>query len=110
MIFVAGTFLSQPKSVNAQVGFGGFVTWTLPCTCSANFWLMMVPLYMPTPAVGALVYQPGATLLYANYAPVTGSWLLGNYIPGLQACYIIIPYGCMIIPSMGVMTQVGTSL
>lgn len=110
-IFVGGIFFSQPKPAKAQIPFGGFVTWTMPCTCSANFWMMMVPLYMPAPAAGALVYQPGASMVYANYViPSPGVWLLGDYMPGIQACYIVIPYGCMIIPSMGVIFRTGTSL
>lgn len=110
-VIVGGLFFNHPPMANAQaLPFGGFVSWVLPCTCSASFWMMMVPFYSPVPMAGALVYMPGAAMVYANYViPSPGVWLLGDYIPGVQACYIIIPYGCMVIPSMGVIRQVGTS-
>lgn len=108
-VVVGGLFFNHPSSAQAQMPFGGFVSWVMPCTCSANFWMMMTPFYSPVPSAGALVYQPGATIVYANYViPSPGVWLLGDYVPGVQACYIIIPFGCMVIPSNGVMRQVGT--
>lgn len=108
-VFFGSFFFNRPPEAHAQMPFGGFVSWVLPCTCSANFWMMMTPFFMPAPSAGALVYQPGATLVYSKYTiPVPGVWLLGDYIPGVQACWIVIPFGCMVIPSYGVIRQVGT--
>lgn len=113
-LMLAAVLFTIPLSTRAQsaLGFGGFVGYTFPCTCSANFWLEMSPFYGPSPSpVGALVYTPGTTIVYAHgMIPAIGVWLLGDYIPGVQACYITIPYGCMVIPSLGVMRQVGTSM
>ena len=113
IVLIVVSFSTLPFTAKA-IGFtpfGGFVVSMLPCTCSGNFWLQMSPFFFPTPGAGALVYQPGGTIVYAHYViPVPGVWLLGDYTPGVQACYQYVGVSCVPIPSFGVIHQTGTSL
>jgi hypothetical protein len=112
-IVVVGT-LSAPQKVKAESvnqPFGGMVTFTLPCTCSANLAIWFTPLWLGNkPFTGFLVYNPASTVLYANYKIGTPTaWHLGLYIPKVQACYVIVPGGCVLVPSYGTMLYTGTS-
>lgn len=118
IIFFLVSLLVLPTRSSAQVPglpFGGLVSFSLPCTCSGGLWVWFTPLYLGGPAVlsGPLVYSPFSTMLYAFYMiGVPGTWHLGSYVPGAQACWIIAPppaVGCVPLPSVGVMTKVGTS-
>ena len=105
--------LAFPSSANALgfTPFGGFVVDVLPCTCSSNFWLYMTPFFSPVLTSGALVYEPASTIVYAQYAiPAIGVWLLGDYIPAVQSCYMYVGISCVLIPSYGIIRQTGTSL
>src|SRR3989344_4881410 len=80
----------------------------LPCTCSGTTWIWFTPLYLggPTVTTGALVYSPFSTLLYANLnIGVSGKWHLGDYLPGVQACWIRVWKFCLPLPSLGLMTK-----
>ncbi len=104
---------SLPIFANALgfTSFGGFVVNVIPCTCSANFWLYMTPFFSPAPMSGALVYQPGGTIVFAHHViPSPGVWLLGDYVPGIQTCFIWVGLACVPVPSFGVIHQTGTSL
>jgi len=92
--------------------FGGFVIFTLPCTCSANLWIWFAPLSpLPLPKTGPLVYQPGYTTLYGNFAiGVPATWHLGSYIPGVQTCWVYVGKACVVLPNYGLMNKVGTGL
>jgi len=93
--------------------FGGFVIFTLPCTCSANLWIWFAPLSpLPLPKTGALVYQPGYTTLYGNFAiGIPATWHLGSYVPAApQVCWQYIGTACVLMPNYGLMNKVGTGL
>lgn len=123
VLSVVAVFLLYPPEIHAgslpsTLPFGGLVSYTLPCTCpssAGNLWIWFTPLYFgaPAPAAGPLVYVPGASQLFAWYMIGTpGAWHLGSYTPGVQACLMIIPppgTGCFPWPSLGTITQVGTS-
>jgi hypothetical protein len=116
---VMATAVIFPSRLNGQaigLPFGGYVNYSLPCTCSGTLWIWFTPLYLGGPIVasGPLVYSPFSTLLFSNYLiGVPGTWHLGSYVPGAQACWMIAPppaVGCVPLPSTGVITSVGTSL
>lgn len=94
--------------------FGGFVIITIPCTCSANLWIYFTPLYpLPLPTTGPLVYQPGYTTLYGNFAiGIPATWHLGSYTPivGNGVCWINTGPACVPLPNLGLMNKVGTGL
>lgn len=99
--------------VGTSISFGGWVAYTIPCTCSFSLWVFFTPLYLrglPAPIVGPLVYTPGISTLYPYYLiGVPTTWELGDYVPGVQACLIGVPPACVILPSIGLMSRVGTS-
>lgn len=119
----------SPFSAYAQLGstgnliptlpFGGKVSYTLPCTCPGtmgNLWIFLTPGWFgqgTVPLTGAVVYVPYTSKLYSWYeigAPFT--WHLGNYTPGVQACWMLVPppgAGCFLLPAAGVIREVGTS-
>ncbi|MEK9182001.1 MAG: hypothetical protein AAB781_00220 [Patescibacteria group bacterium] len=92
--------------------FGGLVIVTLPCTCSANLWIWFTPLYpLPLPTAGPLVYQPGYTTLYGDFAiGVPATWHLGSYTPGIQTCWQYVGITCAPMVNYGLMNKVGTGL
>jgi hypothetical protein len=65
------------------------------------------------PVGGAVVYVPWISKVYAWYqVGIPTTWHLGSYVPGVQACWMLIPppaTGCFPLPSVGVIFQVGTS-
>ncbi len=112
-------FSAYAGPVPGTLPFGGLVSYTVSCTCPAsagNLWIWMTPLYLgaPVPYTGALVYVPYSSKLYAWFnIGVPTAWHLGSYIPGVQACWMLVPppgTGCFPLPSAGVITQVGTSM
>lgn len=98
--------------------FGGLVIATLPCTCSASLWILFAPLYLspiPGSIAGPLIYQPGYTTLYGNFAiGVPTTWHLGSYIPivGNGVCWSWIETAgvCVPLSNLGLMNKVGTGL
>ncbi len=111
-LVLIGILLST-SSVQAQgLPFGGIVSSRFSCTCSGTTWIWFTPLYLggPVVATGALVYSPFSTILYANLnIGVSGKWHLGDYLPGVQACWIRVWKFCLPLPSLGLMTKVGTN-
>jgi hypothetical protein len=95
-----------------MVQFGGLANFTIPCTCSANLWVYFTPLYLSAvPMTGPLVYTPYATLPFEYFlSGLPGVWHLGSFIPGVQTCWFYIGIACIPIPSLGMMSMVGTSL
>jgi len=113
-IATVGVF-SNPRKVDAVptgLPFGGLATITLPCTCSFSLAIWFTPLWLGNaPVTGILVYQPASTFLYPGYLiGVPGAWHLGAYSPGVQACFIVTPVGCILIPSYGLIQYTGTSV
>ena len=107
--------LLVPSRTNAQVApFGGFVNFSIPCTCTASLlWVWHTPLFLggPIVATGPLVYSPFTTIPYPHYLfGIPGTWDLGSYIPGVQACWMYAGFFCFPLPSIGLMTLAGTSL
>lgn len=95
--------------------FGGLVSFTVPCICkNANLWIWFTPLApAPLPPAGALVYQPGYTTLYGNFAiGIPATWHLGSYTPivGNGTCWIETAVACVPLPNLGLMNKVGTGL
>ena len=114
VIITGGMFSISLKAEAAPTGlpFGGLVTSVIPCTCSANLAIWFAPLWLGNvPVIGSLVYQPSSTFLYPGYLiGVPGAWHLGEYSPGVPACYVIVPGGCVLIPTYGVIQYTGTSV
>lgn len=100
-----GSF-SVGGSSAAITPFGGFVTAMTYCTCSFNILLYVKD---PRGPVLPLIYQPGATILYKMYTPMTGVNVLGRYTSGGQ-CLVYAGSGCATggVP-LGTMIQLGTS-
>ncbi len=86
--------------------FGGFVTVSIPCTCSGNFLLTILG-----PAGGQFTYHIGTPQFLFHQLPRTGVWTLGVYSPGgvclMWAGKICVPTG---IPIGTITPLVGTSL
>lgn len=113
-------FTPGPGAFVPGLPFGGLVIFSVPCICSANLWIWFAPLYpLPLPPVGPLVYQPGYTTLYGDFAiGITATWHLGSYLPIIGKnptklfgiCWIETKTACVPIESFGVMNKVGTGL
>ena len=103
--------ISSAKAVTMP--FGGLSTFSVPCTCSGNLAVWFTPLFLGGPAIvsGFITYSPYSTFEYSNYmAGIPSVWHLGSYLPGVQACYVYVGVACVPFPTIGLMTQVGTSL
>jgi len=104
---------SLPSRASAQgLPFGGLVTAFFPCTCSFTLAVWFTPLYLGGPIVvtGPLVYSPYSTIPYGNFlVGVPGTWEIGSYLPGAQACWMYAGLTCFPFPVVGLMTKVGTS-
>lgn len=105
-----GGGISGEGSSAANTPFGGRITQTIICTCSAN---TLVYVQDVTKGVLPLIYQPGVTKLYSNYNVfTTGANLLGTYTPGAGICLIYSGDSCNTLNSTGMMNftpGVGTS-
>lgn len=106
---LSSIFMMFPqKQTDAIIGvtFGGNITSSFFCACSANVILTIGP---PSPAV--LTYEPGGSILYPFwqiYRP--GPFMLGEYYPSTSACLIYVVVGCAPIPTQGMISMTGTSL
>jgi hypothetical protein len=110
--------LFVPITIFAQTGlgvqFGGYVVSVLPCTCSASFLVIYIPLYpLAIPHVTNSLTLTPATFRYAYQQflaiPVPTSWHLGKYAPGVQACLIGVPPGCVPVFNDGAILETGSS-
>lgn len=107
-IFVVVTFfVVKVKTSNAILGFGGKVTHFEPCPESANYAIFITG----RTTSGYFMWEPttinhthGSQQLFS-----TGSWALGTYAP-VGVCVISIVPPVTIVPIMGTMIRVGTSL
>lgn len=112
ILFLAfGVFVPTKTNAAVLMPFGGLASFSVPCLCSGTLQVWFAPLYVAgTPIVGSIDYSPFSTILYANFLiGVPGVWHLGNYVPGVPACWQPVLVGCAPVPSFGIMTQVGTS-
>jgi hypothetical protein len=93
--------------------FDGVAVGQIYCTCSNNFLVFFSPLYLyPSagPIAGSLVFQPG-TMMYLNYNIIPSEGVVGTYMPGVPACWMVAPHGCYPMPSLGLILPVtGSSL
>ena len=97
--------LILPSLSRAQAPFGGLQTFTFPCTCSPIYtWGFFAPLFLGTavPVAGALATP--LVVEFPFYAPRPGAYDLGFYTPGVQACYLYVVFGCIPLPTIGVIT------
>lgn len=112
-MLILSTFFTSPAYAVIFLPFGGLVTFTISCTCGANLWVYFTPLSPspPLPTSGALVYSPYGTRAYSYFfVGKSGTWELGDYIPGVQTCWIYAGKSCAILPSFGQMKKVGTGM
>lgn len=123
LLFLSALFLGvyiSPSLASAQLlPFGGLVSVATPCTCPGfigNLWIYFTPFWFgksSIPASGSVVYVPYVSQLYSWYEiGVPTTWHLGSYVPGVQACFMVVPppgTGCVPLVSAGVIFQVGTS-
>lgn len=90
--------------------FGGTARTVYPCTCSKASYLYFAPLFLSAiPVMGTMAFFQSGTYQYANY--LGGSpkvQYLGAYMPGVQACWMYAGYSCYPLPTVGVMTFIGT--
>jgi len=108
--FCAMTF---PSPSHAQVPFGGLDVFMIPCTCGGAYaWHFFSPLFLgPAPVTGALAVSTVIPLAFPSYYLHPGAWALGQYTPGVQACWMYIGYGCAMLSELGVISPfTGTSL
>ena len=115
-LIIGLSLLVGAGTTQAQLGllpFGGLVSARTECTCSSGLsWIWFTPLYLGGPLVlaGPLVYSPYSTVLYGNYnIGVSGKWHLGDYVPGVQSCWMIAGNSCVVLPSIGLINNVGTN-
>lgn len=105
---------SLARAQTTLLPFGGVVSSTVACTCSPSlFWIWYTPLYLGGPIMiaGPMVYSPFSTILYGYYEIlVSGAWHLGDYVPGVQACWMTAGKTCVVLPSIGLLSKVGTNL
>ena len=93
-------------------GFGGYVVAAVPCTCPPFGWNIYYAPFYPS-GLGALTFTFGASIPYAYQqfivVPALTSWELGNFIPGAGVCLVGAPPACVLLPSQGLIFEVGAS-
>lgn len=110
-----GLFLPNPllKAQTGELPFGGIASFEVVCSCTPGLlWIWFTPLYLGGPVVitGPMVYSPFSTILYGYYhIGVPGIWHLGSYIEEPETCWIEVDDECVLLPSVGLMTKVGTN-
>lgn len=94
------------------VPFGGFVTSVVPCTCTVGVAIVYSMFFtgsnIPVP-VGALYYVPPVPVFAFFQIAVPGTFELGTYAPGVQACATGLPPACVPFPTAGTLEYTGTS-
>ena len=92
--------------------FGGYVTASVPCGCSGGVWIYYSELFLglPTPITGALYFPPGGILYSFYQLGIPTTWELGQFVPGPGECLIPSGTGCVLLPALGTIEYMGTSL
>ncbi len=100
----------------APVPFGGTVVFAAPCTCAPLAWLVVINPLPPSYAT-ALSYILGTQVFMTNVAPLSvipphiAQSFLGEYIVGAPTCRMVVPPGCVVVPTWGTISPfVGSSL
>lgn len=100
----------------APVPFGGTVLFAAPCTCGPVAWLVVINPLPPSYAT-ALSYILGTQIFLTNTLPLSvvpphiAQSFLGEYLAGVQSCRMVVPPGCVTVPTWGVISPlVGSSL
>ncbi len=99
----------RPEKALAAAGtpFGGELLYPFFCTCSYTWLIFMEPL--PPSYAYLLTYTPFSEAYLSYNIPYTQE-LLGTYQAGAGECLIYYGYGCITIPSEGMITPlVGSS-
>lgn len=112
-VFAACIAFAPSARAQGNPGFSGYPAFTpIPCTCSDTLWSYFAPLFLTEiPMMGPMVYAPYATIPYPYDTPtMPAAPHVGAYLPGVQACWMYIGYGCVVIPSVGVMEYVGNGV
>lgn len=97
----------------SATGYGGYVTFTVPCTCSGGLMAFFSPLYLSSkvPIFGSL-YVPLTSRAYKHFLKaVPTTWEVGNFVPG-GVCLVLAPIPvdpCIPIPTLGTVRFMGTS-
>jgi len=95
---------SLPKGV---IPFGGRIVFTLNCSCSITWLILITPL--PPSYVVLLSYVPGSQAYNWHNIPLT-SWLLGFYVPKGVCSIYVPPAECYTFTTQGIITPfVGSS-
>lgn len=100
------------RAQSGLLPFGGIVAFETECTCSSMMYIWFIPLYLggPVNITGPMVYSPFSTVLYPEFEIGTsGTWHLGDYTPGIPACWMIEGEECIEWPSFGLMGKVATN-
>jgi hypothetical protein len=110
--FGLGFFAAASHSAAVGLPFGGRELFWIPCTCTvSNLWIYYLAATPSNFHGGALVYSPYITQLFSFYNVETPDvWHLGQYLPGVQSCYMYAVFGCYPLPAIGTEMQVGTSM
>jgi hypothetical protein len=93
--------------------FGGLVSVSIDCDCSGTVkWIWFTPLYLGGPLTlsGPMAYSSSPPSIYAQQNVGTiGKWHVGDYTPGVQACWIVAGNSCISLPVYGLIVKVGTN-
>ncbi len=113
LVMVALSFPIQSFAFGATVRYGGYVLFTIPCTCSAGTFLVTyAPLHVEgigkifaqmviSPTVQRWAYEQFV------YPPIPTTWQLGEMTIGGECLMTATP--CIVIPAYGTVTKTGAS-
>lgn len=113
-IAIAINASTQASRVGWNVPFGGYVLFSLTCTCTANMVIFMIDFTLLFPKLYTILYQPGVSWLHSYYNIVTPlTPIKGTFFIGPQ-CYFFAVLACIPIPTVGTIMPypwgVGTAL
>jgi hypothetical protein len=114
--FLVASLLSftVPNAAHAQLAdcnhpgcFAGYSTAIVTfCDCSGYYYMAFSPLFLhgsPSAIAGMLAVPPAVG--FSNFATSPAQKYIGTYAPGVQACWINTPTGCVPLPTLGVVLE-----
>jgi peptidoglycan hydrolase-like protein with peptidoglycan-binding domain len=107
--FAEQTFVPQKAYAASWLGFGGYITYIIPCTCAPAVESIFVALPYPNIVVTNLLlnYVLGSEGFNWHNIPEPGIAALGLYSPGAApVCYIGVEPWCVPLPSEGLILPV----